>query len=258
MSLHGRTIVITRPIGQSDALAAEIEARGGRVLVFPLILIAPPESWEACDRGLANLQSYDGILLTSVNGVEKFFERAAAVGIDRAAFAGCDIYAVGEKTRRAIEQRGFSVALTPERFSAASLAESLAGKDLLGKKFLFPCGTLGRDELGRRLGASGAEVDAVVVYRTMDPDPVVSESLRLEIRKGGIDVVAFASPSAAEHFAKIMPAVEFDAVRDRTKVAVIGPTTAQAVRALSLPVDILSDETTSGGMAQAIDEYYSR
>jgi len=258
MSLHGRTIVITRPGGQSDALAAEIEARGGRVLVFPLILIAPPESWEASDRALANLQSYDGILLTSVNGVEKFFERAAAVGIDRAAFAGCDIYAVGEKTRRAIERRGFPVAMTPERFSAASLAESLAGRDLPGKKFLYPCGNLGGEELGRRLAASGAKVDVVVVYRTMGPDPAVSASLRLELRKGGIDVVTFASPSAAEHFAEIVPGVEFDALRDRTRIAVIGPTTAGAVRALGMPVDILAEEASASGVAQAIDEYYSR
>ncbi len=258
MSLSGRTIVITRPIGQSDALAAEIEAKGGRVLMFPLIRIAPPESWEACDRALANLRTYDGILLTSVNGVEKFFGRAAAVRIDRAAFEGRDIYAVGDKTRHAIERRGFSVASTPGKFSAAFLADSFAGKELLGKKFLFPCGNLGRDELGRGLEASGATVDAVVVYRTMGPDPLVSASLRLEIRKGGVDVVAFASPSAAQHFAEIMPAVEFDAVRDRTKVAVIGPTTAEAVRALGLPVDILAGEATSGSIAQAIDEYYSR
>ncbi len=258
MSLHGRTIIITRPIGQSDALAADIETRGGRVLVFPLIVIAPPESWEACDRAIADLRSYDGLLLTSVNAVEKFFERAATLRTDRAAFAGCDLYAVGEKTRRAIERMGFPVELTPGSFSAASLAESIAGKDLPGKKFLFPCGDLGREELGRRLEGSGAKVVAVVVYRTMGPDPAVSASLRREIRKGGIDVVAFASPSAAEHFAEIMPATEFDAVRGRTKIAVIGPTTAEAVRALGLPVDILADEATSGGIAQAINEYYSR
>jgi len=258
MSLNGRTIIVTRPRGQSEALAAEIEKTGGRALVFPLIVIEPPESWEECDRSLADLRSYDGLLLTSANAVEKFFERAQTLHIGLSSFSSCTIYAVGEKTRRAIELRGLRVAFTPQKFSAAALAESVDGKELRGKKFLFPRGNLGREELERHLEESEAKVDAVVVYRTVGPDPVASESLRREILKGGIDVVTFASPSAAEHFAAIMPAAEFDAVRGRTRIAVIGPTTAQAVRALSLPVDILADESTSGGIVRAIDQYYSR
>jgi uroporphyrinogen-III synthase len=61
-----------------------------------------------------------------------------------------------------------------------------------------------------------------------------------------------------EHFAEVMPAAEFKAMSGGTKIAAIGPTTAEAVRVLGLPVDILAHEATSGGIVRAIDEHFSR
>jgi uroporphyrinogen-III synthase len=70
MSLQNKTILITRQREQSKEFIAEVEKRGGHAVVFPLIRITEPDSWESCDTALQRLGEYDGLILTSENGVE--------------------------------------------------------------------------------------------------------------------------------------------------------------------------------------------
>ena len=42
---------------------------------FPVIAVAPPDSWAAADSAIDRLEEYDWILFTSVNGVNAFMGR---------------------------------------------------------------------------------------------------------------------------------------------------------------------------------------
>src|SRR4030095_2069951 len=73
--LLGKTVLLTRPRAQSEAITRQLEALGAAVLHCPTIDIIPPSSWSALDAAIASIQDYDWIVFTSANGVSFFFRR---------------------------------------------------------------------------------------------------------------------------------------------------------------------------------------
>lgn len=251
-----RTVLITRPREQAEELRRELEARGFQVLFFPTIQIAPPSSWEACDASLDRLpESYDALIFASVNGVKGFFQRLRDRGLDAARLQRCDVYAVGPATAKELRQHGMEVTFTPDEHTAAALAEHLIQEDLEGKRLLFPRGDLGSDELPLALGKAGARVDCVEVYRTVAPEMTGAESVLQRIFQGEIDVVAFASPSAAKNFAGLLPGGRLAELSTRTTLAAIGPSTLEMIRTLGGTSGIVATKSTAAGLAAAIAEH---
>src|SRR5262245_18858624 len=76
--LFGRRIVVTRPRAQAAAFIDALAAAGADVIPCPTIEIIPPETWTALDGAIGRIESYDWIVLTSVNGVAMFFDRLRA------------------------------------------------------------------------------------------------------------------------------------------------------------------------------------
>jgi uroporphyrinogen-III synthase len=255
--LDNRTILVTRQREQSVEFIAEVERRGGRVVLLPMITIEDPDSWEECDRALQQIKSYDILVFTSVNGVERFFQRCLVRGVEHVTLRRCAVYAVGEKTKEAIENRGFPVMSVPDKYSSDSLKEHLKSANVRGKRVLYPRGNLGKGELVRGLMQQGATVDQVVVYANRGPDEVESEHVYEQLVAGDIDVITFASPSAARSFLTIFSMEKLSQAHVRVRIAVIGPTTEQAVRALGLRVDIVSSKATVEGLVDAIEQYYA-
>src|SRR5512142_1170609 len=132
MSLKGRTILVTRAAGQADDLVRAVEARSGTAVVFSTIEIAPPASWEACDKALDGLYMYDGFLFTSRNAVEGFFRRMEERGAGAGQLGSKKIFVVGAKTRDSVERRGVRVTMMPDKFTAADLAKMINQEDLTG------------------------------------------------------------------------------------------------------------------------------
>lgn len=256
MGLKNKTILVTRQVEQSSEFIAEVERRGGRVVAFPTIMITDPDSWADCDRALATIGTYDGLIFTSTNGVEKFFERSKARGMNTELFGHLTVYAVGEKTKNEVERRGVQVSFVPDRYSAASLAKYFTTARVQKSRFLFPLGNLSKTEVVDKLNQLGAVVDPVVVYKTAEADGSGSEEIIRQLSGGQIDVVTFASPSAAQNFVKVFPQDEITHIHERTKIAVIGPSTAEAVRSLGLHVDIIATTSTVRGLVEAIADHF--
>ncbi len=257
MGLETKTILITRQREQSVEFIAEIERRGGRAVLLPMISIKDPESWEDCDRALLQIKSYNALIFTSVNSVEKLFQRCLLRSVEPVVLRMCKIYAVGEKTRQAIEERGLAVKAIPEQYSSAGLAEYFQDVNLQGKRFLYPRGDLGSAELIKSLVRQGATVDPVIVYRNAGPSETDTERVYRKLLAGEIDVITFASPSAAINFMKLFPLERMATMDKRTTIAVIGPTTNDAMSGLGVHVDIVAQKSTVEGLLDAIEEHYN-
>lgn len=249
MSLRGKTVLLTRD--RSDDIEAEIVRRGGRAISAPMIKISAPDSWDACDAALGKIASYNALVFTSVNGVQGFFGHCNSVGVHRNTLAHLDVYAVGEKTKEALEQHAIRVTATPEDFSSTSLAEYLKRIGIHGKSLLHPCGNLAGSELAQRLVAAGAIVETVIVYKTDAPDPEKVQVAFELLKVGCIDVVTFASPSAVRNYART-----FGREKPRATVAVIGSTTAQAVHECGWDVGITAHKSTMSDMVDAIETFF--
>ena len=255
MTMRGRTILVTRQREQAGEMIREIELRGASAVVVPMIAIGPPPSWTECDAAIGRLASYDLLVFASVNAVESFIGRTHTLGVPAQVLARCRALAVGDATASALGRAGIPVVFVPGEFDGASLASAPVGP-LERKRVLLPRGNIARSTVPDILRERGAAVDTVTVYVTTGPERVVAASLVRRVLSGEFDVVTFASPSAASNFGALFRADELGAVPDHARVAVIGPTTADAARALGLPPDIIARESTSGGLVRSIEEFY--
>src|SRR5256714_13887112 len=96
--LAGRTVVITRARAQATEFAGLLEAYGARVVACPTIEIVEPESYAPLDQALENLYGYDWLIFTSVNGVDYFLRRLAALGKDVSELDELRVCAIGAAT----------------------------------------------------------------------------------------------------------------------------------------------------------------
>jgi len=237
----------------NESVVPLFEQKGFRVLSFPTIEIREPETWHECDAAIRRLRSYDGIIFTSANSVERFFLRVddldpEAMGI----LQSIPIYSVGEKTSLRLHDLGMRVALTPDTFTADDLVESILSADIAGKAFLFPKGDLATDTVPQKVRSFGGRVDEVVVYRNVMPDSNELTAIQESLNRREIDVVTFFSPSSIRNFLELVHLPE----NNNILVAVIGPTTAKAADEIGLKVDIIAERSTAESLAATIARHF--
>jgi uroporphyrinogen-III synthase len=124
-----------------------------------------------------------------------------------------------------------------------------------GKRFLFPCSDIAREEIPGRLREAGAEVERVVVYRTVTPPEDRAEHVRGLFKRGGVDVLIFASPSAVHNFVELMGTELMRETPVTPIVAAIGPTTAEAVRKHGLSPHVVAGAPDAASFVRALVAY---
>ncbi len=247
-------MLVTRAASSAGEFIALLEEAGARVMHVPTIEIADPDSWEACDRAIINLRFYDGILFTSKNAVEKFVGRVHALYAEAfVLFTRRAIYAVGEKTEEALEELGIPVAGTPEIYGAEDLATSFTPEQVEGKRFLFPKSNIASDILPNVLRDLNAEVDEVVVYKTVAPRQSDLDGVRNALANGSVDMVTFFSPSSVRNFVQMMG----HRCLEHVPIATLGPTTQSAAVTLGLRVAIVPPQATASSLVKTLIQHFA-
>ncbi len=181
------TVVITRPAGQSDTLAAQLAARGLKPLDFPLIAIAPVRDDAALREALGALDRYALVVFVSPNAVDRAFDCYSAISsiwphaLPVAVVGPASVAALARRGVAAPEHRVISPAGAadeePARFDSeslyAALEKTLGANAFAGKRVLIVRGDGGREWLADRLREAGAEVEAVAAYRRIVPEPPI-------------------------------------------------------------------------------------
>jgi uroporphyrinogen III methyltransferase / synthase len=251
--LFGKRVLVTRSREQSSELASLLRDEGAEPLEVPVVMIVPPESFDAIDRSIRELGGYDWVAFTSANGVRIYLERLRALGVDARAFGRARLAAIGPATGEELVRYGLRADLLPEEYVAEGLAEAMLATGVAGRRVLLPRAGEAREVLGELLEGAGAVVDRVVCYNTV-PALEEADALRKELASGGIDVVTLASSSTARYLvAGLGP--EAVALLARTTIACIGPITAATARQLGLRVDVEASEHTIPGLARALVEH---
>ena len=253
--LAGRRVLVTRPREQAAELIDRLAALGAEAIVAPLIRIVPPEDPEPLRREAERLETFDWVILSSVNAVEAFAGARPPAHIstqERPQFC-----AVGPATAAALQRFGLSAALVPAESRAEGIVAALAAQGVVeGRTFLIPRADIGRDHVARALTEAGATVTEVVAYRTV-AEQALPEEARQSLAAGLIDVVTFTSASAVRSFASIVGAEHAPALLKQTVVAVIGPTTADEAGRAGMTVTIQPAEFTIPALINAIVRHYA-
>ncbi|MHB1418417.1 MAG: uroporphyrinogen-III C-methyltransferase [Bacillota bacterium] len=255
LSLFGKRVVVTRAKDQSESMMETIETLGGESWQFAAIEVEEPEDYDLIDRSIANLETYNWIIFTSVNGVKFFFRRMRYHNRDIRALHKAKLGAIGPRTREELERYGLVVDFVPEKYVAESVVEGLRGENMKGARVLLPRSDIARELLPQAIREQGADVDEVHVYRTVRGKGDVAALLEV-LRDGAIHAVTFTSSSTARNFVELLPSGELqDLMRDVT-VASIGPVTSRTLRDLGLTVDVEADVYTVDGLINALVAYY--
>jgi uroporphyrinogen III methyltransferase/synthase len=243
--LAGRCVLVTRPAGQGDELAAFVRAAGGNCLHLPLVRIEPPASWEALDAAIARADTYDWIVFASANGVRSFVERLRHAGRDARALGTARLAAIGPATSRELVSAGLQADLAPDTFSSEGLAEAFAAVPR-GGRFLLVRADRGRDLLRQELSARGHTVDEVAAYRSVSVEPLDPETLAA-VDRAGIDWITITSSAIAEAAVRV-----FGDRLHRWRVASLSPITSATLARAGIRVEAEAAEATAAGLVAAL------
>jgi uroporphyrinogen-III synthase len=249
MNLIGKRILITRPRKQAEESAAALLAEGAQPILFPVIQITPPDNYSAFDFALQHLEDFDWLILTSVHGVEAFFQRLATLGIKQIP-PGLHVAAVGSKTAQSLAVYGALIDYVPDEYLPDAILPGL-GKNLQGKRFLFPQSNLARTVLTDQIRSAGGFVTEVIAYRTIASEPDHSEMDEL---RAGLDVVTFTSPSAVRNFVDIAQKNGLDPfnLKGNPLFVCIGPVTKEAAEEAGFVNLVAASEYTTAGLIEAL------
>ena len=186
--LFGARVVVTRPRAQAGPQIQSLRDMGAEVVAFPTIRIEPIVDSPEIAAMLAAIDSYDLIVLTSVNGVECFFDQLRRAGADARRLHRAFVVAIGPKTSAACRAHGVAPDLVPKTFVAEGVLEALddrlraEGRTLAGVRILIPRALDAREVLPEAFAAAGATVDIVPLYETVledhEPEEVAAVSGR--------------------------------------------------------------------------------
>lgn len=247
--LFGKRIVVTRAASMPGTLASLLRSRGADVLEAPSTEIEALDQLPL-DKAVAELSSYDWLVLTSATGARFFKQAMDRAGLDARALAYTEVAVIGPSTAKAVRELGVRPDLVPERFVAESLLEAMSREDLEGARVLIATADDSRAVLPEGLRALGAEVDVVHAYRSRlieSGDDV--DALRAALDAGEVDAVTFTSASTVHGFvAQAGP----DRL-GRVKAISIGPVTSEAARAAGISVVGEAGEATIGSLVAAVE-----
>ncbi|MFN0109171.1 MAG: hydroxymethylbilane synthase [Blastocatellia bacterium] len=256
LPLAGRKVIITRSPKQSSEMVRVLEKLGAQVIACPTIEIKPPDSWEQLDYALLHLSWFDWLAFTSANGVEYFLRRMDEIGHARAELLRHKVCAVGRKTAERLKAEQISVDVMPERFTAEALVEEFikrfgVGQRLRGSQMLLPASKTTRDVIRPAMEKIGVYVEVVEAYQTVLPASSGREVMTL-IREASADYILFTSPSTVTNLAAILETDHLTPHLSHTRVACIGPVTAEAAELHGLSVHIQPKEHTGEAVVRAL------
>jgi uroporphyrinogen-III synthase len=244
MSIKGKKILITRPIGQFEAWARQLEALGAVAISFPLIEIVSAEDTPQLVSAFSNIWKFDWIILPSANAVKYFFLKAVQYKIQKIN----SLFAVtGPKTGKILEEYGYNASFIPGTFTGESLAENIL--EIKDKSILVAETDISDGRMRQILEHRGARVTEIPVYQTKIVTGKQDE-LQYVINEQKIDIITFASPSAVEAFVKM------NIDKKNAVLACIGPVTAEKFNEYGIKPDIIAESYTTEGLTEAMEKRF--
>jgi len=256
--LSGKSVLVTRPKEQAGGLIEALEALGSIVLAMPVIEIRPPESFMLLDAALRNLDSYDWVILTSVNGVKAVQARMHELAIPIERLAERRLAAIGPATAAELEKFARKPDLVPEEYVSEAIAAAIAGIDLQPAEFRGPArfllarADIARKDLANILRAQGGVVDEIAAYR------IVRRKGTVDLPPNAPDYITLTSSSAAESTFEMLKENGHEDWMVNSHLVCIGPITSGTVRKMGFVVASEAIEYTVPGLIKALVDHATK
>lgn len=205
-----RIVVITRPAGTSVALTRRVRALGGVPLLLPASALRCVDDEATARMALQQALTDDVLIFTSPAAV-RF--AAALTPLRTTAM----VLAVGQATALALRRRGVRHPLTPLRQDSEGLLDHPALLHLCGSRVSLVGAAEGRGLLREQLGARGAHLRELHVYRRVEPKLDRRHLAALE-RLPSSARVLWSSADALRTLRRLLPAAAWQRLAGATAV----------------------------------------
>ncbi|MEG2291617.1 MAG: uroporphyrinogen-III C-methyltransferase [Clostridium sp.] len=240
--LFGTNICVTRSREQSSNLKNKLRELGAEVTEINAIKIK--ETKINLDAYIDKLESYNHIILTSVNAVNIFFDYLIEKKYDirkiKASFA-----VVGKATRKALENRGIQAFVMAREFVGEGLFKELEPHLNSGEKVFIPCSSLSREYLKVEIEKLGVEVDRVHTYDT------VCGEIKNQNAFSEVDVILYTSPSTVNNMVEMLGV---DKIKSKKNIA-IGPQTFKALSSHNIECEMCKKHSEDGFLSEIVEMY---
>jgi len=250
LPLFGKRVVVTRTRSQASALTEHLVRLGADVLEIPTIRIVPLPLDPAQRLRLSALsESYDWLIFTSPNGVERFFTEFFELHRDVRALGAIRIAVVGPATARKLADFHLQAVLQPETFTTEKLSEAFSDQKVEGVRFCLPHGRLADPLLGNHLRKREGQVDEWIVYDTQPEEDDLTGARARYLREGA-HAITFTSSSTVEnwHTLRLQP----DEGKPRPGVVSMGPVTSATLRELGYPIAAEASQSTIDSLVETV------
>jgi uroporphyrinogen-III synthase len=241
--LNNVTVLIPRPIEQSNEFADKLEKLGATPVIFPLIELKPINQDQL--KTIFSKNEFDWIIFTSGIAVKCFFEIIHYTKVK------AKIAAVGSQTKAAIEELGLKVDFIPSAATAQKLAKEIPVTK--NEKILIPRSKISNDTIIDILKQKEAKITVIDIY---DNTPVAYTKEEIEeVLNTPINVITFTSGSTVNSFLDLIRKYKIR-LNDIHKVS-IGPSTTAEAQKRFLEIDATAENHSIDGMIDEILKIYA-
>jgi len=192
-----------------------------------------------------NVLDYTAIIFTSRNAVDNLFNLCKGLRIELP--TDMKYFCISEQTSNYL--RKYIVVRKRKIFTGLKDPQYLFAmiKKNKNERFLFPCSDIRTSDIPNFLRENDCHFSEAVTHRTMASD-------LSDLTDVSYDILAFFSPSGIHSLFANFPNFR----QNSTRIATLGPTTAQAVRDAGLILDIEAPTIEAPSMSRALELYVKK
>uniref|UniRef100_A0A8C5PXJ1 Uroporphyrinogen-III synthase n=1 Tax=Leptobrachium leishanense TaxID=445787 RepID=A0A8C5PXJ1_9ANUR len=240
----------------SDPYVEEFSSHGLNVTLIPVLSFTFVSLENLFDK-LSHPENYDGLIFSSPRAAEAVklcLEKPGnkeAWECFRHKWNSKPVYVVGKATSALVVELGF-LPEGEESGNAERLADYICTKgNLNSQPILFPCGSLKREVLPKRLKEKNVPLETITVYQTAQ-HPDIRASLTDYFTKEGVPAsIVFFSPSGVRFCLQFLRELAGNQL-SKIKFAAIGVTTAESMAAEGLHVSCTAKNPTPQDLVQGL------
>ena len=244
-------VLVTRPLGQQQALIAALEQAGFVCVHAPLLEILPLSAPDAEQRRiLLGLSEYQHVIFVSRNAIrhgmdwiEDFWPQLPA---------GLNWYTVGESSARLLSEYGIDARRPQSSMDSEGLLALPALRDAAGERVLIVKGEGGRDTLRQTLESRGARVEELAVYRRGLPD-YADDELGGRILDNRCQYILLSSGEGLNNMVSLLDESSLARVRELTLI-VPGQRVADLASAAGFRHVVVAGNATDDAMVVAVSD----
>lgn len=171
-----KTILVTRPLSQGEALCRQLQQRGFATRHVPVMTVSPLQDAESITRihtCFSRLNDYHGLIVVSLNAAEQALFWLACFPVHQP----LHWFSVGKTTAQFLQnslalKNGASIIYPHERMDSEGLLAlpALQADQVKGQHFLLLRGKGGRELIANTLTERGAHVSSCELYHRLFPE----------------------------------------------------------------------------------------